>query len=325
MIPSTTGRPTALPPDTTPEADRRRVRLLAPDSDSERGIISDADRRSRLVKYPFLALQVVLFVGLLVVGFGPLLWLLKAAISSTQDTLRHPMEFFPSGVISWGNLGYAWTQARIGLYLGNTAIIAAGSLVVNLVVSVSAAFVLSVLRPRWGPILSGAILATLFIPSIISLVPLYLTILNLPVTGGSLLNTYWAVWLPSGASAFNVLIIKRFFDRLSRDLFEAARLDGAGPIQILLRIVLPLSRPMLGVVALLTVIASWTEFLWPLLVLQDPNMQPISVALTKFATNAEVSIQMAGLFLALLVPVVLFLVFQRQFLRGVGMSGSVKG
>jgi multiple sugar transport system permease protein len=198
-------------------------------------------------------------------------------------------------------------------------------MIANLFVCTTGAYVLSVLRPKWGPILSGAILATLFIPSIVSLVPLYLTVLKMPVIHANLTNTYWAVWLPAAASAFNVLVIKRFFDSIPREYFEAARIDGAGHVRVFTTVVLPLSRPILGVVALLAVIASWKDYLSPLLVLPDPALQPVSVALPKLAARSELNIQMAGLFLALLIPVVLFIVFQRSFLRGVGMSGGVKG
>jgi multiple sugar transport system permease protein len=291
----------------------------------ERGIISDADRRRLGVRIPLVVVQILILIGLIVAGLGPLLWLFKAAISTTQDTLREPFALFPSGVVQWDNLAKAWSQSEIGHYLGNTGIIAVGQLVATLVVCTTIAYVLSVLRPKWGPIVSGAILATLFVPGIVILVPLYLTILHLPGTGGSLLNTYWAIWLPGAANAFNILVIKRFFDALPRELFEAARIDGAGPLRVFLLVVIPLSRPILGVVALLTVMASWKDYLWPLLVLQDPDIQPISVALPRLAQTAEVSVQMAALFLALLIPVVLFLIFQRQFLRGVGMSGGVKG
>lgn len=291
----------------------------------ERSVISDADRRRPGVRIPLVAVQVLILAGLLVAGLGPLLWLLKAAVSPTQDTLRDPLAFFPSGHVEWQNLGTAWNQGHIGYYLMNTAILAVGSMIANLFVCTTGAYVLSVLRPKWGPVLSGAILATLFIPSIVSLVPLYLTVLKLPVIGTNLTNTYWAVWLPAAASGFNVLVIKRFFDAIPREYFEAARIDGAGHLRVFTTVVLPLSRPILGVVALLAVIASWKDYLWPLLVLPNPDLQPVSVALPKLAANSELNIQLAGLFLALLIPVVLFVIFQRSFLRGVGMSGGVKG
>jgi multiple sugar transport system permease protein len=313
--------PTLGPVPTT----RRERRKRSEEESRERGIISYADRKRAGVRIPLLVVQIIILLGLIVAGLGPLLWLFKAAISTTQDTLREPFAIFPSGVVVWSNLGRAWTESGIGHYLTNTGLIALGQLVATLIVCTTIAYVLSVLKPRWGKYVSAAIMATLFVPGIVILVPLYLTILHLPGTGTSLLNTYWALWLPGAANAFNILVVKRFFDAIPSELYEAARIDGAGTVRVFLLIVIPLSRPILGVVALLTVMASWKDYLWPLLVLQNPAIQPISVALPRLAMNSEVSIQMASLFLALLIPVVLFLIFQRQFLRGVGLSGGVKG
>ena len=139
---------------------------------------------------------------------------------------------------------------------------------------------LSVLRPRYAPILNGAMLATLFIPAVVLLVPLYLTIVNPPLIGDvSLLNNYLAVWLPAAANAFNILLVKRFFDALPREVFEAAQTDGAGPFRLFWSIVLPMSKPILGVVSVFAIIASWKDFLWPMLVLPDPAVQPLSVRL----------------------------------------------
>jgi multiple sugar transport system permease protein len=290
----------------------------------ERAVLSDADRKLLHIRLPFGIARIIVLAGLLVAGLGPMLWLLKAAISPTQDSIREPLALFPSGQVQWGNLATAWLQGHIGYYLGNTAIIAAGSAITSLVVCTTAGYVLSVLRPKWGGVLSAAILATLFVPSIVSLVPLYLTVLKLPLVHTNLTNTFWAVWLPPAASAFHVLIMKRFFDGIPREYFEAARIDGAGPLRVFTSVVLPLSRPILGVVALLSIISSWKDYLWPLLVLTNPDLQPISVALPKIARVTELNIQMAGLFLALIIPVLLFLIFQRAFLRGVGMSGGIK-
>lgn len=287
--------------------------------------ISDADRSRPSVRISLTIGHVLVLAALIVAGLGPILWLALAAISPTQDLIRGPFSFFSSGVVQWENLGIAWERGRIGHYLTNTAILAAGSVVTTLLVSTTAAFVITVLRPRWGKVLSGAILATLFIPGIVSLVPLYLTVRELPVLGFSLIDTWWAVWLPAGATAFNVLIIARFLEAIPADLYEAARIDGAGPLRILWSIVLPLARPILGVVGLLTVVASWKDYLWPLLVLPTPDNQPVSVALPRLADQTELSVQMAALFLSLIIPVALFLIFQRQFLRGASMAGGVKG
>lgn len=302
----------------------RRRPAAAPEPLS-RTNISDADRARPSVRLSLAVGHVLVLAALVIAGLGPIVWLALAAVSPTQDLIRGPFSFFSSGVVQWENLGIAWERGRIGHYLTNTAILAAGSVVTTLLVSTTAAFVITVLRPRWGKVLSGAILATLFIPGIVSLVPLYLTVRELPVLGFSLIDTWWAVWLPAGATAFNVLIISRFLEAIPADLYEAARIDGAGPLRILWSIVLPLARPILGVVGLLTVVASWKDYLWPLLVLPTPDNQPVSVALPRLADQTELSVQMAALFLSLIIPVALFLIFQRQFLRGASMAGGVKG
>lgn len=305
----------------TVKAQARRGRSEQP---RDRSAVSDADLRRPVVRVTLVVIEVLIAVGLLIAGAGPMVWLFKAATSTTQDTLREPFGVWPVG-FHGENLGTVFTKLDIGGSLLNTVWLAAGSWFFTLLVCVTGAYVLSVLRPKWGNMLSALVLATLFIPGVISLVPLYRTVLHLPVTGGSLQNTYWAVWLPAAANAFNVVIIKRFFDALPTELFEAAKIDGAGPLRILFSIVIPLSRPILGVVSLLTVVAAWKEFLWPLLVITDPAKQPVSVALPRLAETAELSVLMAALFVALFIPVVLFLIFQKQFLRGVGMAGSVKG
>jgi multiple sugar transport system permease protein len=160
---------------------------------------------------------------------------------------------------------------------------------------------------------------------VVLLVPLYLVIVHPPLLGQSLLNTFWAVWLPSGASAFNVLLVMRFFDGLPREVFEAARVDGAGNFQLFWSIVLPMSRPIIGVVSVFAVIASWKDFLWPLLVLPKPEIQPLSVRLPAIAGTTDLGVLMAALAIATLIPVALFLVFQNLFLNSNSLGGAVKG
>ncbi len=313
--------PPALLPARAPGRRSRR----RPEEPKERGVISTADRKRRSVRVWLWIVQGLMLIGLVIAGLGPLVWSAKASVSSSQAIVSDPMSiwFTPN---QWGNLPLAWNGAQIGQSLGNTVILAVGSTIATLFVSVTGAFLLSVLRPKWGPVLSGAVLATLFLPGVISLVPLYLTILNMPVLGISLQDTFWAVWLPSAASAFNVLVLVRFFDSIPRELLEAAKIDGAGPLRVLSLVVLPLSRPIIGVVALLSVIGSWKEFLWPMLVLSDPDLQPVSVMLPRLAQGATpLSVQMAAVFLTIILPVVLFLIFQKQFLRGVGTAGGIKG
>jgi multiple sugar transport system permease protein len=140
-----------------------------------------------------------------------------------------------------------------------------------------------------------------------------------------MIDTFWAVWLPAGASAVNVILIKRFFDNLPREIFEAAQVDGAGPFRLFWSVVLPMSRPILGVVSVFAVIATWKDYLWPLLVLRDPASQPLSVRLPTLQASTPLDIFLAALTISTLIPIALFLLFQRMFLRGAGLSGAIKG
>jgi multiple sugar transport system permease protein len=265
-----------------------------------------------------------MLVFLLIVGLGPLLWLAKSAVTPSQDTLRMPMALWPNG-IDIDNLATAWNRVHIDRYFFNTLAIAAGAWLVQIVVATTAGYGLSVLRPRYAPVLTGLVLATLFVPAVVLLVPLYLTVLDLPVVHLRLIDTFWAVWLPAGASAFNVIVVKRFFDNLPREVFEAARTDGAGPFRLFWSIVLPMSRPVLGVVSVFAVIATWKDYLWPLLVLPNPDVQPLSVRLPNLQRATELDVFLAALAISTLIPIVIFLVLQRMFLRGAGLSGAVKG
>ncbi|MCT9819827.1 carbohydrate ABC transporter permease [Microbacterium sp. W1N] len=287
-------------------------------------MLSVADWRRRRVRVTTRVTHLVLLVSLLVVGLGPILWLAKSAITPTQDTLRTPLALWPNG-IDWANLSEAWTRVEIDKYFLNTVIIALGVWLVQIVVATTGGYALSVLRPRYGKVIVGLVLATLFVPSIVLLVPLYLTIVQPPLLGQTLINTFWAVWLPAGASAFNVLLVMRFFDSLPREVFEAARMDGAGPYRLFWSIVVPMSRPIIGVVSVFAVIAAWKDFLWPMLVLKDPAMQPLSVRLPQLQQFIELDVFLAALAISTVIPILLFLVFQRLFLNGAGLGGAVKG
>ena len=299
---------------------RRRQRV----EQDPRGIVSSADRRRRRVRWTLRSIHGVTLVFLLIIGLGPLLWLAKSAITPTQDTLRMPMALWPHG-FNLSFLATAWTRVHIDRYFLNTVWIAVGSWLVQIVVATTGGYALSVLKPRFSRILTGLVLATLFVPSIVLLVPLYLTVVDVPLLHIKMINTFWAVWLPAGASAFNVLLMKRFFDNLPREIFEAAQVDGAGPFRLFWSIVLPLSRPIVGVVSVFAVIATWKDYLWPLLVLRRPEIQPLSVRLPAIAGTTDLGVLMAALAIATLIPVALFLVFQNLFLNGAGLGGAVKG
>jgi len=302
-------------PEVTGAPRRRRLTSRS----LERSNVSDADLTRPATRFTFRLVITIAIVVLSIVAAGPLLWLAKAATSTTRDILADPFAFWPSGM-QWQNLLDAWNQIQIGRFTLNSLAITSGEVLVAVFSAVTLGYVLAVLRPKYGPVLNGAIMATLFIPGVISLIPLYLTVIDL-----GLLDSYWAVWLPNGVSAFNVLIMKQYFQTIPRELFEAASIDGAGPIRILWSIVLPMARPIVGVVALLAFVASWKDFLWPLLALPTPSKQPLSVGLATVAPQADLAVLMAGMFIAVLIPIAVFVAFQKQFLSGAGSAGAVKG
>jgi multiple sugar transport system permease protein len=299
----------------------RRTRRPAEDA---RGVVSSFDWRRPKVRWGVGIAQALLLIGLVVIGLGPLLWLAKSAITPTNDTITHPLAFFPHGT-AWSNLRDAWSSVHVGRYFWNTVVLAFGSWLSQILVATTAGFALSVLRPKYTRLITGLLLATLFVPAVVLLVPLYVEIVHPPLIHHSFIDSYWAIWLPAGASAFNVVLVKRFFDNLPREIFEAARVDGAGPLKLFTAVVLPMSRPILGVVSVFAVLASWKDFLWPLLVLTDPNKQPLSVRLPEIQAQTGLGVFLAALLIACLVPIAGFLVFQRSFLRGSGLGGAIKG
>jgi multiple sugar transport system permease protein len=303
---------------------RKQGRHRAENPDADRGIVGALDWRRRKVRWTLYAINGVTLFFLLVIGLGPIMWLAKSAITPTQDTLRNPMALWPHG-FDLSFLGRAWSQTHIDRYFLNTVWIAIGSWACQLTVATTAGYALSVLKPKFSGVLTALVMATLFVPSIVLLVPLYLSIVNVPLLNISLINSFWAVWLPAGASAFNVILMKRFFDGLPREVFEAARVDGAGPFRLFWSIVLPMSRPILGVVSVFAVIGTWKDFLWPLLALPNPAVQPLSVRLPTLQPTTELDIFLAALTIATLIPICLFLGFQRMFLGGGDFTGSVKG
>ncbi|WP_425563247.1 carbohydrate ABC transporter permease [Microbacterium rhizosphaerae] len=322
----TTTIPADLPLQEPVQAERirRRARRVGARDAEDRGILGIADRRRTGVRTGSAVINVLLGAALVITGLLPLLWLAKSAITPTQDTLLTPLRLFPNG-IAWSNLDRAWNDVHIQNFFWNTIVMAAGSWAVQMVVATTAGYALAVLRPAYGRILTGLVLATLFVPAVVLLVPLYLTVLHPPLIGHSLINTFWAVWLPAGASAFNVLLVMRFFESLPREVFEAARTDGAGTFRLFWSVVLPMSKPILGVVSIFAINAAWADFLWPNLVLTDIAIQPLSVRLPQIQSSTDLGVYLASLTIATVIPVAIFLLFQRTFLSGAGLGGAVKG
>lgn len=262
----------------------------------------------------------VVFVVFTVVFVLPFAWMLLGATKSAPELAQVPPTILPA---EWHPETYAqaWSHLELAKYFGNSVLITAGAWLIQLAVDVPAAYALSKLRPVLGKAVLGLMLATLMLPATALLVPMYLTITDVPLLHLNLINSPVAIWLPAAANAFNIYLLKGFFDQIPTDLVDAARVDGAGSVTTMVRIVLPLARPILGVVSIFAIVASWKDFIWPLLVFPDPELQTLSVALQRVAADTPINLLLAGLALASLPVVVAFLFFQRQILAGLTAGG----
>ncbi|MFI8214869.1 carbohydrate ABC transporter permease [Streptomyces sp. NPDC085932] len=248
----------------------------------------------------------------------PVYWMVTGALKSPDEVARTPPTLVPD---DWRLSGYtdAWDLMQMPTHLWNTVVQAAGAWLCQLVFCTAAAYALSKLKPVFGTVILGGILATLMVPAQALVVPKYLTVADL-----GLLNDPLAIWLPAVANAFNLYLLKRFFDQIPRDVLEAAEMDGAGRLRVLWSIVLPMSRPVLGVVSIFALVAVWQDFLWPLMVFSDTGKQPISVALVQLSQNIPLTVLIAAMVIASIPMVALFLVFQRHIIAGIS-AGSTKG
>lgn len=277
-------------------------------------------KRGRTLYWLVFALVIGLFTLAFVV---PLVWMLLGAMKSAPELAKEPPTLLPER-FNVGAYTEAWDFMDLAKYFMNTVVVAAGAWLIQLAVQVPAAYALSKLRPVLGRWVLALMLATLMLPASALLVPTYLAITEVPIVEVNLVNSPAAIWLPAAANAFNIYLLKRFFDQIPTDLLDAARIDGAGSVSTMVRIVLPLSRPILAVVSIFSIVAAWKDFIWPLLVLQDPEVQTLSVALQRFEPDTPINLMLAGLVIASVPMVVAFLIFQRQILAGL-TAGSLKG
>jgi multiple sugar transport system permease protein len=277
-------------------------------------------RRGKTLYWLVFTVVIALFTVAFVV---PLVWMVLGAMKTSPELAENPPSLLPKSA-NVGAYTEAWDFMDLAKYFMNTVIVAVGALLIQLAVQVPAAYALSKLRPVLGKGILALMLATLMLPASALLVPTYLAITEVPVFGVNLVNSPAAIWLPAAANAFNIYLLKRFFDQIPTELLDAARIDGAGSVTTMWRIVLPLSRPIIAVVSIFSIVAAWKDFIWPLLVLQDPEIQTLSVALQRFEPDTPINLMLAGLVIASVPMVVAFLIFQRQILAGL-TAGSLKG
>ncbi|MER5994017.1 carbohydrate ABC transporter permease [Streptomyces viridosporus] len=288
-----------------------------------RTLISPAQLAKPRGKALYRIVFAVVVGGFTLVFLGPLYWLVSSGFKDAQEVVRTPPTLVPE-TFTPGNHSRAWEVMDLSSLLLNTLYYAFGALAFQLVLDVAAAYSLSRLRPVLGKAILGMMLATLMIPATVLVVPQYLTVLDVPVVERNLLNTPWVIWLPSVTNAFNIFLLKRFFDSLPKELLDAAAMDGATPVRVLWSVVLPISRPVLGVVSIFAVVGVWKDFLWPMLTLPDPAKQTLNVGIYSLSNGVPVNVLIAALTISSLPTLIIFLVFQRNIMSGL-TAGGLKG
>lgn len=288
----------------------------------ERGFLSNAELKygsGRLIYYVAIAVLLVIAI----ISIFPFFFAFTSGLKDSTEIFSAGLNLFPT-VPQWGNFSEAWTRFDLPRLLWNSVVLVGGGVLLQIVVSTAAAYSLSQLKPFGGNVIMMGFLLTLMIPGIAYIVPLYLSIRDVPILHLNLLNTNWGLWLPYSISAFAIFVLKTFFDRIPGEILDSARVDGASPLHILFYIILPLSRSILIVIAVLSFVNIWKDFLLPLLVISDPAKQPVTVRLIYLANYYGVNLQMAASFIALLPPLLIAIIMQKYMAVGI-TAGSVKG
>jgi multiple sugar transport system permease protein len=299
---------------------------MTPTSGSEaRTLISSAQLnrpRGRILYRVVLTLVVLIFT---LVFIGPLYFLFSDGLKSTAEAVQVPPTIIPAHLHP-GTYASAWSRVGLGRLLVNTLYYAFGALFFQLIFDVTAAYSLSKLRPFGGRLIFALMLATLMIPSMVLFVTLYITVANLPILHLNLIGSPTAIWLPSVANAFNIFLLKRFFDSIPQELLAAAAIDGASPLRTLRSVVLPISRPILGVVSIFGLVAVWKDFLWPLLVEYgyNPSRETLNVGIFEASSTTPQNLVLAASAMAAVPTLIFFLIFQRNILAGL-TAGGIRG
>ena len=256
-----------------------------------------------------------LAVGAIITAF-PFIWMIATSIKPQAESLNYPPTLFPRDP----TLGYFHTlfaELDFGQYLGNTVIVVLIGTVGLLFMSM-AGYAFAKFDFRGKQWMFFLVLATMMIPVQVTMIPTYL-ILN----GMKLTNTLVGIALPTLVSGFSIFLFRQFMSTIPTEMLEAARLDGAGEFRTFLLIVLPLSKPIIAVQAVLTFIAGWNSFLWPLIIANDQHLYTLSVGLSLLNKEISVnpSLQMAAASVMVVPILIVFIVFQRYVIQGFALSG----
>jgi multiple sugar transport system permease protein len=272
---------------------------------------------------PFSPWHLVLVPATLLLIF-PFGWLLITSLETPSEALHFPPVLTPH-VLRFANYPDAWHSAPFGRFFINSSVVTATTVISNLVLCSLAGYAFARVRFLGRGLMFAAIMATLMVPFQVTMIPQFIIVkwLGVHVLAGVGINHLGALILPNAATAFGVFFLRQFFRTLPAEYEEAARVDGAGRLKVLRRIVLPLSAPALATLAALTFLDSWNNFLWPLIAVNSTSQMTLPLGLATFqgAHSTEWTLLMAGNVMSLLPMMVIFFVAQRYFVRSVAATG----
>lgn len=263
------------------------------------------------------ALRVVVLLTFALVALIPVVWLVLGSFKTPTELSQRPPTLLPD---SWGLTNYteALTRFDFTTYLLNSVVVTVAATALTLIVNAMAAYALAKYNFRGKNALFLLTLATIMIPLQVILIPVYQVVASL-----GMVNTLWGLIIPAAATPTGVFILRQYMLSIPDELIEAARVDGAGEFRTFFQIVLPMCRPALAVVAILSVMWRWNDFLWPLVVAQSESVYTLPVALARFTAEETVpfNLILAMSVVSILPVIILFLFFQKQITTGIANTG----
>ena len=268
-----------------------------------------------------LILYLILILGA-IVAILPFFWMVSTSLMTLGETINR--QWLPK-VPQFDNYSEAWTEANFAKYFANSVIITFVTIAGLLTTSILSGYAFGRIKFFGKNVLFALLLATMMIPESVTMIPNFLMIRGdiLPLPGGSWLNSLQALTVPFIANAFSIFLLRQFFMRIPDELWDAARMDGAGHFRFLIQICLPISKAPVLTVMIFAFIGSWNAFLWPLLVTTRAVWRPIMVGLWTFVTEAgpETNLLMAGAVITIIPILLLYFLTQKQFTEGIATTG----
>ena len=262
----------------------------------------------------------------MIVAFAPILWMTVSAFKPEGEILSYPPQWIPSEP-TWTNFAYVLKNFDFLRWTFNSVVAAVVATIIVIFIDSMAAFAFAKMKFKGNAILYAVVLSMLMVPIQVTIVPLYLMFSSV-----KLLNTIPALILPTAGNVTGVFILTSFFKSVPRDLMDAAIVDGAGSFRIWWSIMLPLARPSISAVAIITFMSNWTNFLWPLVSVSSDASRTLPVGVAQFfggqsgvsGSAPQYGPAMAAALMATIPAIAIFLFLQRYFVKGIMMTG-IKG